>query len=223
MKVITDSRKFKQEMNNIMEYSFGFLEGMQRGKRALYYSLGPQISEYASEFIDANARVAPQLLHHVYEWEQVGSPKARLFDISFTVSNIGLTFKTSFKQSTSIKNGSNVPFYNKAEIMEKGIAVTIEPKKANALHFQIDGEDVFTKNPVVVENPGGKTQGQFENVINNFFGNYFRQSFLKASGLQEHFKYPKVYKQNIRAGKLQGRSAGIRTGYQWVASAGVIR
>ena len=58
MKVITDSRKFKQEMNNIMEYSFGFLEGMQRGKRALYYSLGPQISEYASEFIDANAKLS---------------------------------------------------------------------------------------------------------------------------------------------------------------------
>ena len=223
MKVITDSRKFKQEMNNIMEYSFGFLEGIQRGKTALYQRLGPQISEYASEFIDANARVAPQLLHHVYEWQQVGSPKARLFDISFTISNVGLTFKTSFKQSMSIKNGSNVPFYNKAEIMEKGIAVTIEPKKANVLHFQINGEDVFTKNPVVVENPGGQTQGQFENIINNFFGNYFRQSFLKASGLQEYFKYPKVYRQNLNAGKFRGRSAGISTGYHWVANAGVIK
>ena len=137
MKVITDSRKFKQEMNNIMEYSFGFLEGMQRGKKALYSALGPQISEYASQFIDANAKVSPELLHHVYEWDRVGSPNARLFDIDYTISNIGLTFKTSFKQSTSIKNGSNVPFYDKARIMEDGVTVTIKPKKAKVLAFEI--------------------------------------------------------------------------------------
>lgn len=223
MRVVFNSKTFKKDMNNIMNYSFGFLEGAKRGKTAMYASLGPQIAEYASQFVDANARISPDLLHHIYEWDQVGSPNSRLFDIDFTVSNIGLTFKTSLRQSKSIKEGSNVPFYDKARIMEDGVSVIIKPRKAKVLAFDIDGQEVFTPNPVVVANPGGQTRGQFENVINNFFGVYFRQSFLRASGLQDTLKYPKVYNKNLSAGKRSGRSVGIKTGFQWVANAGVIK
>ena len=223
LKLVINSKQFQKEMNNIMNYSTGFIDGMGRGKMAMYSALGPQISELAEQFIDANARVSPELLHHVYEWHRTGSPEARLFNIDFTVSKLGLTFKTSLKQSTSVKNGSNVPFYNKAEIMENGIGVTIRPTKAQALRFEIDGQEIFTSREVRVENPGGQTQGQFKNVINNFFGIYFRQSFLQASGLAQYFKYPKVYSKNLNAAKRGGRSLGLRTGYQWVATAGVKR
>lgn len=223
LRLVYDSKKFQKEMNNIVNYSIGFVDGMGRGKKAMYAGLGPQISELASQFVDANARVSPDLLHHVYEWHKAGSPEARLFDIDFTISNIGITFKTSLKQSRSIKEGSNVPFYNKAEIMENGVGVTIRPKKAQALRFEIDGQEIFTSREVRVENPGGRTQGQFKNVIENFFGVYFRQSFLQASGLAQHFKYPKVYKKNLNAGKRGGKAIGLRTGYQWVATAGVKR
>jgi len=223
LRLVINSKQFQKEMNNIMNYSTGFVEGVQRGKKAMYLALGSQITELASQFIDANARVSPETLHHIYEWHKTGSPEARLFDIDYTVSNIGITFKSSLKQSTSIKNGSNVPFYNKATIMENGVAVTIMPKKAEALRFEIDGEEIYTKNAVRVENPGGQTAGQFKNVINNFFGIYFRQSFLQASGLSKYFKYPKVYSKNLNAGKKGGRSLGLKTGYQWVATAGVKR
>lgn len=221
LKVVFDSKQFTKEMNNIMKYSTGFVQGIERGKKALYAGLGPQISELASQFVDANARVSPELLHHVYEWHRTGSPEARLFDIDFTISNIGLTFKSSLKQSTSIKNGSNVPFYNKAQIMENGVGVTIKPKKASALRFEINGQEIYTSREVQVENPGGQTQGQFENTISNFFGVYFRQSFLQSSGLAQYFRYPKVYEKKLNAGKRGGRSLGIKTGYQWVANAGV--
>lgn len=223
IKVRYNNKQFQKEMNNIINYSVGFIDGIGRGKKAMYAALGPQISELASQFIDANARVSPELLHHVYEWHRAGSPEARLFDIDFTISNIGLTFKTSFKQSSSIKDGSNVPFYNKANIMENGIGVTIRPKKAQALRFEIDGQEIFTSREVRVENPGGQTEGQFKNAINNFFGVYFRQSFLQSSGLAQYFKYPKVYSKNLNAGKRGGRSLGVKTGYQWVATAGVLK
>lgn len=223
VRVTFNSKKFMKDMNNIVDYSVGFLDGMGRGKTAMYAALGPQISELASQFVDANARVSPDLLHHVYEWQKTGSPEARLFDIDFTVSKLGLTFKTSLKQSRSIKDGSSVPFYDKARIMEEGIGVTIKPKRAQALRFEIDGEEVFTSREVIVENPGGQTRGQFGNVISNFFGIYFRQSFLQASGLAEHFKYPKIYKKNLNAGKRGGRAVGLKAGYQWVATAGVTR
>jgi hypothetical protein len=220
LKVVMDSRQFQKEINNIMGYSTGFLEGVERGKTQMYMGLAPKIAELASQFIDANARMSPELLHHIYEWEKVGSPEARLFDLEYKISGIGITFTSSLKQSSSIKQGSNVPFYNKAKIMEEGIGVTIKPKRVNALRFEVDGQEVYTSREVRVENPGGKTQGQFENVINNFFGVYFRQSFLNSSGLLQYFKYPQVYKKNLLSAKRGGRSLGLKTGYQWVANAG---
>ena len=217
-----DSRQFQKEINNIVNYSTGFLEGVQKGKTELYMSLAPKISEMASQFIDANAKMSPELLHHIYEWEKVGSPSARLFDIDYTISSAGITFTSSLKQSSSIKQGSNVPFYNKATIMEQGVGVTIRPKRASVLRFEIDGQEVYTSQEVRVDNPGGQTQGQFDKVISNFFGVYFRQSFLNSSGLLQYFNSPKVYKKNISAAKRGGRALGIKTGYQWVANAGRI-
>ncbi len=220
LSVVMDSKQFQKEINNIMEYSAGFVQGIEKGKSALYMQLAPKIAELASQFIDVNAKMSPELLHHIYEWQKVGSPEARLFDIDYKITGIGITFISSLKQSKSIKDGSNVPFYDKARIMEEGVAVTIRPKKANALRFEIDGQEVFTSGEVTVDNPGGQTKGQFENVLNNFFGVYFRQSFLNSSGLLQYFKAPNVYKKNLNSAKRGGRSLGLKTGYQWVANAG---
>jgi hypothetical protein len=222
LKLVIDSKQFQKEINNILNYSNGFVEGIQRGKIELYASLAPKISELAAQFIDVNAKMSPELLHHIYEWEKVGSPEARLFDLDYKISNIGITFTSSLKQSNSIKRGSNVPFYNKAEIMEKGVAVTIRPKRANALRFEIDGTEIYTSREVTVDNPGGQTQGQFENIVDKFFGVYFRQSFLNSSGLLQYFKSPQVYKKNLRSAKRGGRALGLKTGYRWVADAGRI-
>jgi hypothetical protein len=222
IKMRINSRQFAKDMDNIMQYSFGFLEGVQRGKKAFYNVLGPQIAELASQFIDSNSKVSPDLLHHIYEWERVGSPKARLFDITPIISNLGITFNSSLRQSQSIKKGSKVPFYNKAQIMEDGVAVTIRPVRAQALRFEIGGEEIYTSNEVTVENPGGQTQGQFKNAVANFFGVYFRQSFLQASGIQQYLENPIVYKKNLQKGKARGKVEGIKTGYRWIVSAGAI-
>lgn len=220
LKVVLDSKQFQKEINNILNYSTGFVEGIERGKMEMYASLAPMISELAAQFIDVNAKMSPELLHHIYEWEKVGSPEARLFDLDYKISNIGITFTSSLKQSTSIKRGSNVPFYNKAEIMEKGVAVTIRPKRANALRFEIDGTEIYTSREVTVDNPGGQTKGQFENIVDKFFGVYFRQSFLNSSGLLQYFKSPQIYKKNLNSAKRGGRALGLKTGYRWVADAG---
>jgi hypothetical protein len=220
LSLVIDSKQFQKELNNIMKYSTGFIEGVHKGKSALYVALAPKIVEMASQFVDVNSRMSPELLHHIYEWEKVGSPEARLFDIDYKITGIGITFTSSLRQSQSIKNGSNVPFYDKARIMEEGVAVTIRPKKASALRFEVDGQEVYTSREVRVDNPGGQTKGQFENVLNNFFGVYFRQSFLNSSGLLQYFKSPQVYSKNLGSAKRGGRSLGLKTGYQWVANAG---
>ena len=222
MKPVYNAKKFKKEMNNIVNYSFGFLDGVQKGKTPFLRSLGVNTVEIMKQFVDSNARVNPEMLHHIYEWNRTGSPGARLYDISFTTSNIGLSFKSSFRQSQSIKDGSKVPFYDKARIIEDGIAVTIKPKNSEVLSFEENGEMVFTKSPIRVENPGGtEAQGGFERTLDLFFDKYFSQSFLRTSGVAQYLENPEVYKKNLRAGKARGRSKGVSVGYVWVANAGV--
>jgi hypothetical protein len=218
-----DTRKFTKDMNRMMDYSIGFLDGVQLGKKELLGSLGIQTVEILKGYIDSNARVNPSILHHVYEWNKTGSPSGRLYDIGYTVSNLGLSFSSSFRQSTTIQNGSREPFYDKARVMEEGLPVTIIPKQAQALRFTDNGEEVFTKTPVTVLNPGGETQEQFEQVFDNFFTKYFTQAFLRTSGIAAYLENPVAYKKNLSKGKRLGKSAGTSTGYKWIANAGVNR
>ena len=212
-----------KDLNNIVNYSLGFLDGVQKGKRAFLNNLGKGIKEVLELFIDSSARTNPQALHHVYEWYKTGSPDARLFDISYSVSNFGLSFSSSFKQSKSIKEGSYTPFYNKAKIMEIGQTITIKPKNSKVLVFtNSDGESVFTKKKVTVKNPGGLyVQGSYEETFDNFMKFYFTQSFLSSSGIYDYLKTPKIYKENLKAGIKGGSSVGKTVGFKWITNAKV--
>jgi hypothetical protein len=222
MKVIMNNAAFKKDMKNIVNYSLGFLDGIKAGKVKFLNNIGLMTKELLEEYIDSNARVNPEALHHIYEWYKVGSPDARLYDINYTISNLGLSFVSTLKQSTSIKDGSSVPFYNKAKIMEEGTPVTIRPRKANVLVFEDGGETVFTKGEVFVESPGGRaTNGAFQNVVNIFFNRYFTQAFIKTSGIQSYLTNPIVYKKSLPAGRRSGRAKGVEVGYRWIANAGI--
>ena len=222
MKVMLNDAAFKKDMKNIMNYSLGFLEGIQAGKTKFLNNVGVMTKELLEEYIDSNARVNPEALHHIYEWYKVGSPDARLYDINYTISNLGLSFVSTMKQSTSIKDGSSVPFYNKAKIMEEGTPVTIRPRKASVLVFEDGGETVFTKGEVTVQSPGGTaTTGSFQKVVDVFFNRYFTQAFLKASGISGYLGNADVYKRNLQSGKASGRSKGLQVGYRWIANAGI--
>jgi hypothetical protein len=222
MKVIMNDAMFKKDMKNIIDYSIGFLEGVQAGKTKFLHNLGAMTKEILEEYIDSNARVNPEALHHIYEWYKVGSPDARLYDINYTVSNLGLSFVSTFRQSTSIKDGSSEPFYNKAKIMEEGSPVTIRPRKADVLVFEDGGETVFTKGQVTVQSPGGTAvAGSFQKVVDTFFNRYFTQAFLRSSGIAEYFSNADVYRKNLPAGRSSGKSKGVQVGYRWIANAGI--
>jgi hypothetical protein len=161
------------------------------------------------------------MLQHVYEWYQNGSPNGRLFDISYVVSGAGISISSTFKQSKTIQNGSNIPFYNKARIMEDGISVTIRPTNAKVLKFEADGETVFTSNSVNVANPGGaEAQGSFEKTFDEFFNKYFTQAFMRSSGIAAYLENPVAFKKHLASGKSRGRSAGKSAGYGWIIKAG---
>ena len=218
MLVRTNTASFEKQLKNIIQYSSGFLDGVQKGKTEFLKALGQATITSLGQYIDAQARSNPSALHHIYEWNRTGSPGARLFDLQYTVSNLGLSVGGTFKQSTSIKDESNVPFYDKAKIMEKGIPVTITPKK-RVLAFNVGGETVFTPNSVTVNNPGGnEVQGSFENAIDEFIRFYFKQSFLRASGIYDYISKPVLYKTDLKAGARLGKSKGFQTGFKWIAN-----
>jgi hypothetical protein len=198
----------------------GFLDGVENGKTIFLKNLGAGTIQAMAAYVDVSAKGNPNALHHVYEWYQTGSPSARLFDIDYTVSNLGLTFNSKFRQSRTLKEDSNVPFYNKASIMENGVPVTITPKKSSVLVFEQGGETIFTKNPITVRNPGGDyVAGSFERTIDEFILKYFKQSFLRASGIYDYIKKPVLYKKNFKAGSKMGKSKGVDTGFRWIANA----
>jgi hypothetical protein len=224
LKVDLDTKSFVNSLNNLTQYSIGFLNGVEAASPVIMDNLGKEVIEMLKDFIDTNARVSPETLHHVYEWYQTGSPEARLFDIDYlVVGKSNLSFNYTFSQSSSYSKNSTVPFYDKAEIMERGTPVTIRPKQASVLSFNVDGEQIFTKKPVVVENPGGSNvEGGFERTIKTFFDSYFTQAFLMTSGVMAHLNNPKAYKNNVLAGSRQGKSLGFKVGYEWATKGGRI-
>jgi hypothetical protein len=222
MRLKINNVQFQKDMNNIIQYSQGFLDGTKAGKIQFFRNLGAEIKNILEEFIDSNASVDPQTLHHMYEWNQVGQASGRLFNINAVSNGYGVNFTASFNQSQTIKDGSRVPFYDKARIIEFGIPVVIEAKTSNVLAFEDNGETVFTPGPINVTNPGGvAAQGGFEKTFNMFFSRYLSQAFLRSTGIAAYLEKPMLYKSNLPQGKRTGRSAGYKTGYRWIASAGI--
>lgn len=220
MRVSIQTNNFEKELLNIANYSLGFLEGAQKGKKVFLDNLGRGVIFALGQYVDVEARANKEALHHVYEWYQTGSPQARLFDITYTVSNLGLSINSTFRQSRTIQQDATTPFYNKAKIMENGIPVVIRPKKNSVLRFYEGGETVFTSKPVTVRNPGGnQVEGSFERIFDEFMTRYFTQAFLRASGISDYISNPVIYKKNLPAGAKQGRPKGVSTGYKWITNA----
>lgn len=211
------------KLKNTVEYSIGFLDGAKKAEPVLLDNIGKSISESLKNFIDTNARISPQTLHHVYEWYQTGSSESRLFDIDYSVSNGMISFSYRFLQSSSLASGSKEPFRDKASIMEQGLPVVIKPKSSKVLAFEEDGQAIFTSKPILVSHPGGSSvQGGFENTINEFFGSYLTQSFALSDGMFGGLSSLKTYKNNIYAGSKHGRMLGEKIGYEWVSKGGRI-
>lgn len=213
--------QFMKDMNNIIKYSEGFLEGVKSGKAKMLSNIGNASVEVIKQYIDSSARVNPAALHHVYEWYSTGSPEARLFDIVYSVNGAGLSIRSQFRQSSVVKKGSITPFYDKAKIMESGISVTVKPREGKVLAFEDNGETVFVRKPITISNPGGDdVQGSFEAAFDSFMRGYFSQAFLSTSGILAKLEDISIYKKNLPAGKKLGKQKGVQVGYRWITSVG---
>lgn len=212
---------FMKDMKNVIGYSLGFIQGVESGKPAFFAKVGVAAMEMLNGYIDSNARIDPESLHHIYEWHRVGNPNARLFDIDYIITGAGISLNGTLRQSKTIKSGSTVPFYNKAKIMEQGIPVRISPINSRVLRFNDNGQEVFSAGPIDVQNPGGNyVEGSFQRIVESFFQNYFTQAFLNSSGFGAMLSKAKDFDTNFAKAKKGGRSLGIITGKTWISKAG---
>lgn len=209
-------------LNNAVSYSVGFTKGAQSARLDFNRELGFFIEEALNKYIDAKARANSESLHHVYEWEQVGSPSGRLFEFNVSATQRTIRLSGRLLPSRSISPTSTEPFVNKAEIMEDRITITIEPENGEFLVFEDDGQTIFTKNSVTVETPGGPAVGgSFEKAVDDFFNNYLTVGLLRSSGIFDKLEYANEYSNRFSQGTRVGESAGISAGRQYLSIGGI--
>lgn len=222
MRVRLNTVMFEKQLDNLIDYSLGFLDGVKSGKNLFLNNLAKGTVEALKLYIDAMARSNPESLHHVYEWYMTGNSSGRLFDIQYRITNIGISIESNFRQSQSVQSGSYEPFYNKAKIMENRTPVVIRPRGDNPLVFDDNGTTVFTKKTIVNQFPGGReVEGSYERTFDDFMKRYFAQSFLTSTGLYDYLSNPVIYKKNFKAGLKGGKSVGQSTGFKWITNAKV--
>lgn len=217
------TKEFTKVLDNSVKYSDGFIQGVKLAKIQFNTELGIFIQQALYKYIDAKARANPESLHHVYEWGRAGSSNARLFQINVIPTQTMIRFSGNFLPSSSTSPTSNTPFENKAEIMENGIEITIEPKNAEFLVFDVNNTTIFTKKQITVTNPGGpQVAGSFERAVNEFFNNYLTTGLLQASGIFKKLENPIEFLRFFSEGaKGGGTKSGIKAGKKYLTTGGV--
>ena len=219
--VKVDATEFVKKMNNAVQYSDGFLEGIQMSREQFNKFVAGYTVEALERYIDARARMNPEALHHVYEFNSVGQSNGRLFKFKTVARGNNINISGSFLPSSSVSNTSREPFINKAEIMENGISIVITPRGDNPLVFENNGELVFTRNSISIDHPGGdQVAGSFGRTIDDFFNNYFTNAILYP--LFKQLENPKEYDEYFAAGTKSGKSIGVRAGRKYFILTGGI-
>lgn len=213
--------KFNRKLKNVMSYSYGFLDGIKTEKAQFNTMLGEYTAESLKKYIDAKARISPESLHHVYEWNMVGDENGRLYKFNVKATNNDIKFIGFFLPSKNPSPTSNEPFRDKANIMENTISITIEPKRSDVLVFDMDGETVFTRKSITIEHPGGDgVAGSFGRTVDSFFENYFTNALLRP--IMDNLQSAREYGINFNSGVNSGRAVGVRAGRQYLKKSGVV-
>lgn len=213
-----DKKVFDKTMNNTLEYSYGFIDGIQKNRLVFNKKLSDVAAEALKKYIDTKARMSPDSLHHVYEWNMVGDPSGRLFEIDCQPTPTTISLVGKFLPSGSVSDTSDEPFVDKANIMENAISIEIEPRMNNVLAFESEGESVFTVNSIYIANPGGdEVAGSFGRVVEDFFDFYFSTTLLQQSGLLKDLETADEYTKRFASGaKGGGRSNGSLAGKEYM-------
>lgn len=151
--------------------------------------------------VDRHAALNPKAMHHVYEWNKLGNPSARLFILKRTNTYGGnLIINSEFKQSRipvpinpemlipgktgKLVNRRNI-FQNKASVMEAGQPITYEAQRMLAFYGRAGIRFIRPGTVINIKNPGGvATKNAFSTFMLDWY-NSNAKSIMDASGLYE--------------------------------------
>lgn len=217
-----DSKEAMKVLNNIVAYSDGFIQETKARESTVASRMADLSIEGFYEYLDGLARTNPGMLHHVYEWGNVGNPEARLVELKKSLSRGGsVSIDSEFLTSNSTPEGGSEPFYEKATIMEDGISVTVQAINAKAMFFEWNGEEYFTAGPITIENPGGAAvRGSFLRAFEEFYNIYFDKVYLRAIRFYDNFSDAKIYAKNFPAAVKSAGANGVgrKTALKWIMS-----
>jgi len=207
-------------MKNVVNYSEGFLSGVELERANFNKFLGGFTAEALGKYIDSKARMNSGELHHVYEPGETGNIGGRLFSFNVIATKSLININGKFLLSKKTPTNGGDPFINRAEIMENGIAITIVPKNGGMLAFEDGGEMVFTRKSIVIEHPGGDgVAGSFGAVVDDFFQNFFTGAMLNP--ILNKLSTPNDFTRNLAAGAVSGKPIGVRAGRQYLNMVGL--
>lgn len=218
-----DGKEAKRMLEGVVAYSDGFIKETKAQEKTIASRLATTSIEAFYDYLDTLARTNPGMLHHVYEWGSVGDPGARLFELKKRLSGNSASIDSEFLTSNVTPEGGTEPFYEKAEIMEEGIPITVQAVQARAMFIQYQGDEFFRAGPIVIENPGGEgVRGSFVQAFEEFYNNYFEDVYLRSIRYYDHFRKPEGFASNfgsaVDAGK-RASSIGRTTALKWVMNA----
>lgn len=215
-----DIKELVNILKNTTNYSKGFVSGAEMNKLEFNRILGGYTAEALKNYIDSKARMNPESLHHVYEWDSVGNLSSRLFDFNVVTKVNSINFSGKFLPSKTPSPNSDDVFSDKANIMENRIGITIEPRNSDILAFEDDGETIFVATSIYIANPGGDAvAGSFGKVVSEFFDKYFTASILQ--GILKDLATPEEFVQYFAQGSKSGRSVGVKAGRKYFSVKGV--
>lgn len=221
MTVSLDFTDLILKLENTVKYSMGFVTAIEQERLAFNTKLGEVIVVMLEKYIDSQASLSPERLHHVYEWGQAGNPSARLFDFNMLATATTIKLDGRFRQSSSIPPSGGAPFENKASVMESGASITITPKDGGVIAFDVDGETVFTSSEVFVEHPGGpEVSGAFAATVEGFLLGYVKAEVILP--IFRSMSTPKEFKRYFPAGVKSGFQTGQMAGREYMRIKGGI-
>jgi hypothetical protein len=173
-------------------------EFLNEVSRAVFVILGERFVLAVDRFSVTN----PKRMHHIYEWNKIGLPSARLFVLSkASLLNGSIVINAGFKQSKTpvpinpellspgntgkVVSRRNI-FKNKAEVMEEGRVVRYQAKKMLAFMGSDLGIKFIQPGATVnINNPGGKyVKGSLATFMSAWY-NKNAQTIIDSSGLYE--------------------------------------
>jgi hypothetical protein len=86
-------------LKNSVKYSSAFNAELNKNKDILNRKVGQDSIDVFYDYLDGLARSHPGMLHHVYEWGNVGNPTERLFELTMAVNKSSAVISADFLQS----------------------------------------------------------------------------------------------------------------------------